>query len=102
MPNAAKELEVHMIHPGTEDWKALGRLIEYIRGKYTKGIIIIMTKIMKAFMFCDSKYATDKEERKSVSGLFDTLRGTVLLCSPKNQSTVMLSITEADYVVFSA
>ena len=33
MENAARELAVHMSHPGTEHWKALGRLIEYLKGK---------------------------------------------------------------------
>ena len=31
--NAARELAVHMSHPETEHWKALGRLIGYIKGK---------------------------------------------------------------------
>ena len=31
--NAARELAVHMSHPGPEHWKALGRLIGYLKGK---------------------------------------------------------------------
>ena len=31
--NAARELAVNMSHPGPEYWKALGRLIGYIKGK---------------------------------------------------------------------
>ena len=31
--NAARELEVHMSHPGPEHWKALGRLIGYLKGE---------------------------------------------------------------------
>ena len=38
--NAARGLAVHMSHPGPEHWKALGRLIAYLKGKETKGIII--------------------------------------------------------------
>ena len=78
--NAATELVVHMSHPGTENWKALGRLIGYPKGKETKGIIISKPKVLKSVMFCDSNYATDKETRKSVSGLFVTLGGTLLTC----------------------
>ena len=31
--NSARELSVHMIHTGPEHWKALGRLIEYLKVK---------------------------------------------------------------------
>ena len=64
--NVARELAVHISHPGPEHWKALGRLIGYIKVRETKGIIIINPKVLKAGMFCDSNYATDKETRKSV------------------------------------
>ena len=33
MENAARELPVRMSHPGRENWKALGRFIEYLKGK---------------------------------------------------------------------
>ena len=34
--NVARELSVHMSHPGPEHWKTLGRLIGYLKGKETK------------------------------------------------------------------
>ena len=33
--NAARELAVHMIHPGKEHWKVLGCLIGHLKGKDT-------------------------------------------------------------------
>ena len=56
--NAEMELAVHMSHPGTENWKALGRFIGCLKGKSTKGIIIRKPKVLKAVMFCDSNYDT--------------------------------------------
>ena len=100
--NATRELAVHMSHPGPEHWKALGRLIGYLKGKQTKGVIIRKPKVLKEVMFCDSNYATDKETRKSVSGLVATLGGKLLTCSSKTQRTVTLSSTEAEYVALSA
>ena len=76
--NAARELAVYISHTGTQHWKALGLLIGYLKGKETKGIITRNPKFMKAFMFCDSNYATDKETRKSVSGLVATIVGKLL------------------------
>ena len=100
--NAAREFAVHMSHPGTEHWKALGRFIVSLKGEKIIGIIIRKPKVMKAVMFCDSNYATDKETRKSVSGLVDTLGGTILTCSLKTHRTVMLSSTKAKYIALSA
>ena len=75
------DLAVQMSHPGTEHRKELRRLIGYLKGKYTKCIITRKPKALKADMFCDSKYATDKETINSVSGLVAILGGTLLTYS---------------------
>ena len=59
-----------------EHWKELVLLIGYIKGKDTKVIIIINPKVLSSIMFCDPKYATNKNTRKSVSGLVNKLGGT--------------------------
>ena len=71
--NAEIELAVHMIHPGTEHWKALGHIIVYIKYKDSKVIVIRNPKVLKAVMFCDYNNATDKERIKSVSDLVTTI-----------------------------
>ena len=76
--NEARELVVHMSHPVPEHWKVLGQLIGYLKGKDTKGIIVINHKVLKSLMLCDSNFATDKDTRKSVSGLVTTLACTIL------------------------
>ena len=53
-------------------------------------------------MFLYLDYAVDKDTRKIVSGLVATLVGTILTCSSKTQRTVVVSITEAEYVALSA
>ena len=94
MVNAARELEVHMSHPGPEHCKALVSLIFCLKVKDTKGIIIRKPKVLKAVMFYDSNCATEKETRKTESGLVATLVGTLLTCLPKTQRTVRLISTE--------
>ena len=96
--NAARELAVNMSHPGPEYWKALGRLIGYIKGKGTKGIITRKPKFLKAGLFCDLNYVTYMEIIKNVSGLFDTLVGKLPTCLSKIQRTVTLIRPEAEYV----
>ena len=56
---------------------------------------------MKAVMFCDSNYSTDKEKIKSVSGLVAKLGGPLITCSSKTQRYETLSSTEAEYVALS-
>ena len=58
--------------------------------------------VLKAVMFSNSNYATDKETRKSVSGLVATLGGAILTCLSKTQRTVTLRSTKAEYVALSA
>ena len=50
--NITRDLEVHMSHPGPEIWEKSGRLIDYLKCKETKGIVIINPKVLKAVMFC--------------------------------------------------
>ena len=48
--NTSMELAVHMSHSGPEHWKSLGRLIGYLKGKETNGMIIRKPKVLKAVM----------------------------------------------------
>ena len=100
--NAAIDLSLHIIHPGLEHWKALGRLIGYLKGKETKSIVIREPNFLKAIMFCYYNYATDKDTRKSVRGLFATLGGTLITCLSKTQRIFVLISTESEYVAISA
>ena len=58
--NAARDLELHTNHPGTEQWKTLVHLIGYLKSKETKRIVIRNSKVLRTVMFCDSNYATYK------------------------------------------
>ena len=76
--NSARELALNMCHSKKEHWKALGRLIGYLKGKRIIGITVINTKVIKEVMFCDSNYATNMETGKNVRGLVAKLGGTLL------------------------
>ena len=102
MANAARELVVRTSHPGPEHWKTLGRLIGDIKVKDTKFVFIRKSKVLKAVIFCESNYATDKETRNSFRSLFTTIVGTLLTFLSKTQRAVTLNSTEAEYVALSA
>ena len=88
-----------MSHPGLEHWKALGYIIGYLKGKNKEGIIIRKPKVLKAVMFWDSNYATDKETINIVINLAATLGLSLLTCSLETHRTVTLRSIETEYMV---
>jgi hypothetical protein len=60
------------------------------------------TKRMRVYAYVDSIYATNKDNRKSVSGALVTVGGTLVSWMSKNQSSPTLSSTEAEYVALMA
>ena len=65
--NAASKLVVHMSHSGLEHWKEVGHFIGYLKGKNTKVIIVRNHKVLKAVMFCDYIYNTNKGKKECQS-----------------------------------
>ena len=49
--NLERYSAVNMSRPGPEHWKALRRLIGYLKGKKTKGVVIRNPKSLKAVCF---------------------------------------------------
>ena len=51
--------------------------------------------------YTDSDYATNNQDRKSISGRINTIGGMITSWSSKKQNTVSLSSTEAEYQALS-
>jgi hypothetical protein len=58
-------------------------------------------KDLKVYAYVDSNYATDTDNRKSVTGYVITIGGCLISWSSKSQPSVTLSSTEAEYVAAS-
>lgn len=56
---------------------------------------------MRSKSYVDSNYATNTENRKSVTGMINTVGGTVTNWMSKGQVSVTLSSTEAEYVALA-
>ena len=95
--NAVRELAQHLDSPGEEHWKALGRLVGYLKTRIGVGKIMRKPMELRVVGWSDSDYAK-QEDRKSIGGNISTIGGSVVYGSSKGQNCVCLSSTEAEYV----
>ena len=100
--NAVRELAKHLINPGPKHWKALERLVGYL--KWRKNDIKITyrpPRELRVVSYVDSNYGHNKEDRRSISGAIHTLGGSLLSFQSKTQGSITLSSTEAEYIALS-
>jgi hypothetical protein len=93
--NAVRELAGHLSKPGEEHWKALERCVGYLTSEGTKPLCLRKPRVLLSISDCDSDYAKDENDRKSISGLINTLGGMTTNWTSKKQNTVSLSSSEA-------
>jgi len=99
--NAVRELASHMDNPGEAHWRAMERLIGYIANHEPATLILRKPRDLKVYGYVDSNFATNKDNRKSVTGYVLTIGGCLVSFSSKTQPSVTLSSTEAEYVAAS-
>ena len=96
--NAVRDLARYMSNPGEEQWKAMRRVVGYLKGKIRHGHVMRRPKDLKAGLYCDSSYATDKDQRRSTRGMIGTLGGMIVNWSSRTQKVATLSSTESEYM----
>jgi hypothetical protein len=99
--NAMRELARHLSNPGEDHWKSLERCVGYFAGEGTKPLCLRTPRVLQSISDCDSDYAKDENDRRSVSGRFNTLRVMTTNWTSKKQHTVSLSSSEAEYQALS-
>jgi Reverse transcriptase (RNA-dependent DNA polymerase) len=95
--NAARELAQHLSSPGEEHWKAMERVVGYIKAEHYEGLVYRKPKALRPISIVDSDYAKDMDDRKSISSGLHLLGGTLVNWESKKQDCVTLSSTEAEY-----
>lgn len=94
--NAARDLTVHLSNPSTEHWKALIRLIGYLKHHY-RALKLRAPRNLRPGAIFDATWGTDINDRVSVSGHYTTIGGTALVnYQSKKQQSVALSSCEAE------
>lgn len=92
-------LSRHMHAPRPVHWNALKRVLRYLSGTRSYGLVIRPTDmIVRAHADADWAGGTD---RKSISGFFVSLGGVPVMWRSGKQTCTALSSTEAEYVSLS-
>ena len=99
--NAIRELSAHLSSPTEVHWKSLLHLAGYLKGHYSS-LKLRLPTTLQVTSFVDSDYASDKNDRKSISGYLTTIGGSLVSWHSKKQNSITLSSTEAEYVAMSS
>jgi hypothetical protein len=99
--NIARELSSHMDKPGPDHWKAMERVIGFLNNNINRVLKLRKPTSLTIESFVDSDYATNKDNRRSVTGYLVTVGGALVSWQSKLQKNVALSSTEAEYVAMS-
>jgi hypothetical protein len=99
--NAVRELTTYLSAPNAEHWKALTHFIGYLKQGMYPVLKMRPPKERRVVAFVDSDYASDRNDRKSVSGYIVTIGGCIVAWQSKKQTGITLSTTEAEFVAMS-
>ena len=105
---AVSLLSRFMSNPTEEHWTAGKNLLRYLNE--TKGLTLtlggnVQEQSKQGIIlsgYCDSDWASDKNDRKSTTGYLFQVNGSTISWQSKKQPTVALSTVEAEYMAISA
>jgi hypothetical protein len=100
--NAARELAKHFQKPTEPHWKELERFVGYLK-KMNGDVKLTYRKPreLRPVAMVDSNYATNTDDRRSVTGAIYTLGGSITNWISKTQPSVSLSSAESEYYAAS-
>ncbi|XP_042019082.1 secreted RxLR effector protein 161-like [Salvia splendens] len=106
-PDLAQAISVtsrFMSDHGREHWIALKWLLRYLKGASDYGLLYradCKDQGGALVGFCDSDYASNRDNRRSQTGYVFTLNGTAISWKSGLQHVVALSTTEAEYMAMT-
>jgi hypothetical protein len=99
--NVVRELTTYLSAPNAKHWKALTHFIGHLKQGMYPVLKMRPPKERRVVAFVDSDYASDRNDRKSVSGYIVTIGGCIVAWQSKKQTGITLSTTEAEFVAMS-
>ena len=91
------KLSQHNIKPTDQCWTAVTRLLQYLKGTWTRGICYGNGNLI-SYWYSDSSWADDLYNRRPTAGYIFILPGGPNSWSSRRQSTVSTSTCEAEYI----
>ena len=91
----------HIERPGKTHWNAVKRILRYLKGTVTHGLVYRNNgndKNIALNVFCDADWAGDAEKRKSTSGFVAMIANGAVAWKSVRQECTALSSVEAEYV----
>ena len=92
-------------NPGQTHWTAAKRILRYLKGTKNHGIRydgeLTENDKVNIRVYCDSDWAQDRDDRKSVSGWVVKLANGPVSWSSKKQATRSLSTCEAEFIALT-
>ncbi|XP_055645374.1 uncharacterized protein LOC129781891 [Toxorhynchites rutilus septentrionalis] len=86
-----------------QHWQSLKRVVRYIKGTKAKGLLFNRQSSAEPLVgYVDADWASDADDRKSVSGFAFFVFGNLVSWSSKKQATVATSSYEAEYIALSS
>lgn len=95
---AVHQLSMHMQKPGIVHWKALERVLSYLKRHPKLSITYSKPVDKKMHIYSDSDWGGDNNDYHSTSGYACILNQGIVSWSVKKQDTIARSSTEAEYV----
>ncbi|KAL5583327.1 hypothetical protein UlMin_015769 [Ulmus minor] len=86
-----------MQNPLTVHWKAVKRILRYLKGTMDEGILIRRSKTLALTGYCDADWGNDLDNRRSTTGYCIYLGNSLVSWSSKKQPVISRSSTEAEY-----
>ena len=87
-------------NPSQQDWKAVKRVVGYLKGTQDEKLKI-QSNGKRLTMYVDADWAQDRESRKSTSGFTILFGDSCISWKSKKQTCVALSTCEAEYIALS-
>ncbi|MGB2452939.1 MAG: reverse transcriptase domain-containing protein, partial [Candidatus Poseidoniaceae archaeon] len=94
---AVRALSAHMSNPSQEHWKAMDRLVGYIKGMNLKGIYYLEPSFFNTVSLADTDYGNCRETRRSVGCSLITIGGCLVDWWMAKHHSVSDSSCEAEY-----
>jgi hypothetical protein len=98
---AVGQVSRHFNNPCLRDWKAVKRILRYLKGTKKLGLRYRRILIPDLCIYSDADFAGDVSTRRSTTGYISMWNGGVITWASQLQRCVARSTTEAEYIAAS-